>query len=299
LKIAVIMGGVSAERAVSLNTGDAIVKACKAIGHIVIPVTLEDTLGPLIPELKQADLVFNALHGGQGENGVIQGFFESLGIPYTGSGPLSSALCMDKHFSKSIAHHNGILTPFWQCVRSVEVTIDPERFKYPLVVKPNDQGSTVGISIVRQEEDLRQAIESALRYSESVIIENFIAGRELTVTILGDEVYPIVEIIPSHEVYDYECKYIQGLTEYICPANLSEAETEDIQKTAMDIFRLFHCRHYGRVDFRFDSHGKAWFLEVNTLPGMTATSLVPKAAKASGVSFEELVHKIITEATET
>jgi len=293
------MGGASAERAVSLNTGEAIVKACKAIGHIVIPITLEDSLEPLIPELKQVDLVFNALHGGQGENGVIQGFFESLRIPYTGSGPLSSALCMDKHFSKSIAHHNGILTPFWQCVKSAGERINSGGLEYPLVVKPNDQGSTVGISIVRREEDLQPAIESALHYSESAIIENFIPGRELTVTILGDEVYPIVEIIPSHEVYDYECKYTQGLTEYVCPACLSNEETEEIQKTAMNIFRLFNCRHYGRVDFRLDAHGKAWFLEVNTLPGMTATSLVPKAAKAGGISFEELVHKIITEATES
>ena len=296
MKIGVLSGGFSLEREISLRTGSAVTKALKKLGHEVVPLVYQDDLQPFIPQLKSLDLVFNALHGGAGEDGTVQGFLTTLGIPYTGSGSLSSGLCMNKHLSKLVVRYNHLPTPDWDLATPASTPGTSFDFGYPVVVKPNDQGSTIGVSIVNRPEDLSAALEAAQKLSPEVLIEKYIAGRELTVAIVGEDVFPIVEIEPSHECYDYACKYEAGMSKYSCPAELDSERTREIQEIALKIYRLLGCAHYGRVDFRLDEDQRPWFLELNTLPGMTDTSLVPKAARAKGLSFEQLIERIIQEA---
>ena len=238
-------------------------------------------------------MVFLGLHGDIGENGTIQGFLEALGIIYTGSGPLSSAICMDKNISKIIAANNNILTPKWKLYNNIN---DNDKFKYPLVVKPNGQGSTVGLRIVHNEEELKPALEHAFNYDTSVLVEEYIEGRELTVMVLDGKAYPVCEIIPSHELYDFDCKYTAGMSKYICPAKIGLELTDNIQQVSENLFDLFKCENYSRADFRMDSQNKFWFLEMNTLPGMTDTSLVPMSALAAGLSFNDLINNIVMQA---
>lgn len=289
------MGGTSAEREVSLGTGKSLTGACENLGYQVKPLILNESIEPLISEILKVDLVVNALHGGQGENGIISGFLDTLGITYTGSGHEASVICMNKHISKSMVAQTGMRTPAWEYLTDTTVP-SLSRFKYPLVVKPNNQGSTIGLSIIKSSGELNPALSLAWEHGDAVLIEEFIEGREITVGIVGNEVLPIVEIIPSHDFYDYECKYQIGKSQYNCPAEIGVELTKMIQKDALHIYNELGCRHYGRVDFRLDKTGKCWFLEVNTLPGMTPTSLILKGAKAAGYSLEELVEKIIREA---
>ena len=291
-KIAVLMGGPSSEREVSLSSGKAMFAACAALGYDTISVEFKDDILSHLDTLKSVDIVLIALHGGIGENGRIQGMFESLGIRYTGSDALSSAICMDKHISKLLAEDVGIATPRWKRIRTGK-SIYKNEFDYPFVVKPNSEGSTIGLTIVHNKNDYDSAVEEAFKYDDEILIEEFISGKEITVSIVGEDVLPIIEIRPEHGLYDYECKYMKGLTEYICPAELNEDLTKRIKQTAFEVYKLLKCRHYGRVDLRLDNNNQHWFLELNTLPGMTDTSLVPKAAKAVGISFEQLIGKII------
>ncbi len=293
-KVAVLMGGPSSEREVSLDSGKAMINACIANGFDTIEVEFENDIMPHLNTLQNVDVVLLALHGGIGENGRIQGMFESIGIRYTGSDALSSAMCMDKHISKLLAEDVGISTPDWQRIRQGK-PINNE-LGYPCVVKPNSEGSTVGLTIVKSASGFHAAVEEAFKFDDEILIEKYIGGREITVSIIGEEVLPIIEIIPSHGLYNYECKYTKGLTEYICPAELDDNLNKKIQQTAFEIYKLLKCRHYGRVDFRMDKNDQHWFLELNTLPGMTDTSLVPKAAKAVGMSFENLIGNIIERA---
>ena len=291
-KIAVLMGGPSSEREVSLSSGKAMFAACAALGYDAISVEFENDILSHLDTLKSVDIVLIALHGGIGENGRIQGMFESLGIRYTGSDALSSAICMDKHISKLLAEDIGIATPRWKRIRKGKFIYKNE-FDYPFVVKPNSEGSTIGLTIVHNENDYASAVEEAFKYDDEILIEEFISGKEITVSIVGEDVLPIIEIRPEHGLYDYECKYTKGLTEYICPAELNKDLTKRIKQTAFEVYKLLKCRHYGRVDLRLDNNNQHWFLELNTLPGMTDTSLVPKAAKAAGISFEQLIGNII------
>ena len=291
-KIAVLMGGPSSEREVSLSSGKAMFAACAALGYDAISVEFENDILSHLDTLKSVDIVLIALHGGIGENGRIQGMFESLGIRYTGSDALSSAICMDKHISKLLAEDIGIATPRWKRIRKGKFIYKNE-FDYPFVVKPNSEGSTIGLTIVHNENDYDSAVEEAFKYDDEILIEEFISGKEITVSIVGEDVLPIIEIRPEHGLYDYECKYTKGLTEYICPAELNKDLTKRIKQTAFEVYKLLKCRHYGRVDLRLDNNNQHWFLELNTLPGMTDTSLVPKAAKAAGISFEQLIGNII------
>tara|TARA_B100001079_G_scaffold138159_1_gene118397 strand:+ start:1938 stop:2840 length:903 start_codon:yes stop_codon:yes gene_type:complete len=294
-KIAVLMGGPSSERDVSLNSGKAMFTACESLGYNTISVEFEDDILSHLDTLKHVDLVLIALHGGIGENGRIQGMFESLGIRYTGSDALSSAICMDKHISKLLAEDVGIFTPRWKRIKKGK-TINKLEYALPCVIKPNSEGSTIGLTIVYEESKFDSAVELAFSYDNEILIEQFIDGKEITVSIVENEVLPIIEIKPSHDLYDYECKYTKGMTEYICPAELDENLTNMIHQTALEIYTLLKCRHYARVDFRLDNNNQYWFLEVNTLPGMTDTSLVPKAAAANGVKFEQLIDSIIQQA---
>ena len=291
-KIAVLMGGPSSEREVSLSSGKAMFAASAALGYDAILVEFENDILSHLDTLKSVDIVLIALHGGIGENGRIQGMFESLGIRYTGSDALSSAICMDKHISKLLAEDIGIATPRWKRIRKGK-SIYKNEFDYPFVVKPNSEGSTIGLTIVHNENDYDSAVEEAFKYDDEILIEEFISGKEITVSIVGKDVLPIIEIRPEHVLYDYECKYTKGLTEYICPAELNKDLTKRIKQTAFEVYKLLKCRHYGRVDLRLDNNNQHWFLELNTLPGMTDTSLVPKAAKAAGISFEQLIGNII------
>ena len=296
MKIGVLLGGNSAEREVSLASGKAISAACKELGHDVLDLDPQFDVRLLVPDLLTVDLVFNGLHGGDGENGVIPGFLQSLGVKYTGSRTEASAICMDKRISKALVHRKDLLTPNWVSLANNDPLSSVGDLVFPVVIKPNDQGSTIGLTVVKDESELDDAIELARKFANVVLIEEFIVGKEITVTVIGDKAYPIVEIVPSHGLYDYECKYNQGMTEYFCPANIDKDLTKAIQESALKIHKLLGCRHYSRADFRLDENGKAWFLELNTLPGMTETSLVPKAAKASGLSFPELIQTIINEA---
>jgi len=333
LKIVVLMGGTSAERNVSLASGEAIVEALRSKDHSVIPIDsalgkkflshntkfLPEGVGTEPPDIKtlekkgaeltlktlesfelnDVDVVFLALHGGSGEDGTIQALLDLAGKPYTGSGMLASALAMDKAMSKKIFEHSGILTPKWFLVETSDSTdisaIESKAEKFlgfPLVIKPNNQGSTVGFSLIENKDDLKEGIKKAKMFSDKILFEEYIPGRELTVGILDNQALPVIEIVPEHGIYDYECKYTKGKSSYICPADLPKEKTKEIQAIGLRAFQTLGCKDYARVDFRYSPDEKLYCLEVNTLPGMTSTSLVPKAAKAMGIDFPELVDRI-------
>jgi D-alanine-D-alanine ligase len=259
----------------------------------------------VLPSLREADIVFLGLHGGAGEDGTIQALLDLAGIPYTGSGHLASALAMDKDLSKQLFVRNDVQTAEWvmaTLASATEKDTTGKRFReqtiarlgLPVVVKPSKQGSTVGLSVVKKAEDLARAITEAFEFDDEVMIERFIAGRELTVGILGDQALPVGEIIPKHEIYDYECKYQAGMAVEEFPAKISSAQTSRVQESARRAFRALKLRGYARIDFRMSEQGEGEFfcLEANTLPGMTQTSLIPQAAAAAGISFPELCERI-------
>ena len=290
MKIGILMGGPSAERNISLKTGKAVAIACRELEHEILELSFRTNYQKFLPLLRSTDLVFNALHGTVGEDGIIQAWLDENNIKYTGSGAFASSLCMNKDKSKNVARSLGLLTPDWEIIHSIDDVIS---LNTPLVIKPNDQGSTVGLSIVRNINGKSEAINHAMQYSDNIIAEKFVHGREITVTILGEKVLPIVEIRSKHELYDYECKYTPGMSEYICPAELNQYLTIEIQKDTKRLFKALECQVYGRADYLLDKEDKCFFLEMNTLPGMTSTSLVPISAKADGLSFIKLISCIL------
>lgn len=294
------MGGESSEREISLKTGKAVFEALQARGYKVEAIDLRHPLEENVRKIK-VDVIFNALHGVFGEDGQVQKILEEMKIPYTGSGVESSALCMAKVKTKNIVHSHGILTPrgeVWVVSKQKrENFLNKLKVTVPLVVKPEAQGSTVGVSIVKEKEKLSEALEEAAKHDSSVMVEQFIEGRELTCTVLDGEAYPLVEIRPKSGFYDYESKYTKGKTEYLCPAHLPPQVTKTVQENTKKAFKVLKCRGVARADYILDKNNKAYFLEINTLPGMTETSLVPKAAKAQGVSFESVVEKILETAS--
>ena len=252
------------------------------------------------PELVNADVVFLGLHGGQGEDGTLQALLDMAHIRYTGSGHLASALAMDKDLSKKLFRAEGVSTPDWlmapASIEEVERTLG-----LPVVVKPSKQGSTVGLTVVKERDQFEAAVKEAWRFDDEVMIEQFIPGRELTVGVLGDRVFPVGEIKPKHEIYDYECKYTPGMAEEEFPAQLSPEQTARVQQQALAAFRALKLGGCARIDFRLassdDGSGKRgsdfYCLEANTLPGMTELSLIPQGALASGMSFAELCEEIV------
>jgi len=294
--IGILTGGDSAEREISLKSCNAIDKACKELGYQTSVIEIDGNIISIIPKLKKNDFIFIALHGGKGENGIIQGLLDSIKIPYNGAGVLASAVGMEKSLTKQIARCIGIDTPHWQLFKNVEDGVVHIPNKFPLVVKPSADGSTIGLTIVNNAEKYPNAIELASKYDGYIMCEDYIKGRELTVTIIGNKTFPIVEIVPTHGIYDYECKYEKGMCEYFCPAKISDELTKKIQDDALNIFNAIQCKGYARADFILDENNVPWFLEINTLPGMTETSLVPKSLKAAGLPFNELVQMIINEA---
>jgi D-alanine-D-alanine ligase len=325
LRIAVLFGGTSAERDVSIASGAQVVAALRSRGHHVIAVDpavgvlvpadeerfLTSGVAPAPPEeaelgrlrlidlrsalaqppLADVDVLFLALHGSFGEDGTLQALLDTTGVPYTGSGMLGSAVAMDKDVSKRLFRNAGVPTPDW-CMAPVAVREVAAVTGFPAVVKPSKQGSTVGLTVVRDPADLAAAIAEAYRFDDEVMVERFVPGRELTVPILGETALPVGEIISRHEIFDYECKYQPGMAEEIFPADLPSDSASTVQRLALEAHRALKLGGYSRVDFRMDADGGLWCLEANTLPGMTAASLFPKGAAAAGIPFPEICERI-------
>jgi D-alanine-D-alanine ligase len=327
MRIAVLLGGSSSERDVSLASGLRVLDALRSAGHDATgvdpasgvidepalraamaagvartPPTREalaqlaaGALGPrlaALPAVRDADVVFNALHGGAGEDGTVQAILASAGLRCTGSGPLGSALAMDKDLSKTLFRAAGVPTADW---RMAPVATDEVlgALGLPLIVKPSKQGSTVGLTLVKDATDVQPAIARAAEHDDEVMCERYVPGRELTVGILGGEALPVGEIITAGELYDYEAKYTAGMAREVFPADLSAAATAQVQDHARRAFAALKLRGYARIDFRMAPDGSFWCLEANTNPGMTELSLIPQAAAAAGIPFPELCDRIV------
>lgn len=299
-RIGVLMGGFSSERDVSIRSGLAIYQALQELGYNSVLIDVGKDIVNVLKKEK-VRLAFLALHGGTGENGAIQGMLEVLEIPYTGSGVLASALAMDKEASKKIFMYHGLpVAPFVVVQRqeknsklrtqSSELRTD---FEMPWVVKPAAEGSSIGISIVKEQAGLVPALEKAFLLGKRAIIEKFVEGKEVHIGILGSRALGGVEVKPSLEFYNYEAKYTSGLTEYIIPPQIEEAVYEKAKNIALNAHTALGCSGATRVDLRIDENATPYVLEVNTLPGMTATSLLPKIAQSAGLSFKNLIEEII------
>jgi len=295
-KVAVLMGGRSGEREVSLKSGAAVLRALQVQG---VDAHSFDPLEQPLHDLENFDRVFINLHGRFGEDGCIQGALEMLEIPYTGSGVMASAIGMDKWRTKLLWRALNIVTPDFELVTANSNFVEIEaKLGLPMFVKPANEGSSIGISKVKQAGGLKAAYELAAKADPLVIAEAFVGGGEYTVGIIGDSAggyiaLPIIRIVPKNEFYDFEAKYLRNDTEYLCPCGLSAEKEAEIQQQALQAFIAVGCKGWGRVDFLMDEAGQHYFLEVNTSPGMTDHSLVPMAAKAAGISFEELVVRIL------
>ncbi len=294
MKVAVLMGGNSSERLVSLKSGEAVVTTLKERDIDVYACIYDGNINDYIPRLKEFDVVFLALHGGEGENGKIQEIFEREQIIYTGSKPSASALAMDKSAGKSLMVENNIPTPAWRFFDNKNTFKSQKKneLSFPVVVKPNSEGSTVGLTIVKSPKELEKAVNKASSYDGGILFEEYIPGREFAIAILGNDALPCIEIIPSHDHYDYECKYQRGMSKYICPAELPEDLGSKLAQSALSFHKTLGCRHYSRTDFLFTEENQFFCLEINTLPGLTKTSLLPMAAKAVGISFGQLIQKL-------
>ena len=301
-KIAVIVGGPSSEAEVSRNTGAAIANALTAKGYVV--ETIELVPAHLVETLKEKgiDVVFNALHGQYGEDGVLQGLCEMMGLPYTGPGVMASAVGMSKVMSKCAFQGAGIPTaPFayYFAAQGLEYMADDimQRFSLPVVIKSSAQGSTIGTVIVSEASEIQAALNEAFRYGPAIIAEAFLDGEEFTVAVMDDMAMPVIQIVSSTGRYDYYSKYTPGVTKHLCPAPISQELTKQMQTLALQVFHLCQCSGVARVDIMTNGQGEPFVLEINTVPGMTATSLVPDAARAMGLSFEDLCEKILLEAS--
>jgi D-alanine-D-alanine ligase len=297
-KIGVLFGGLSAEREVSLKSGAAVHQALVAQGYNAVAIDVGRDLADVLKR-EGVEAAFIAMHGRYGEDGCVQGLLELLQIPYTGSGVLASALAMHKRFSKQSFAASNILTAPFCCYRRGEtVNVADLPFGLPLVVKPVQEGSSVGVSIVKEETQLTTALEEAFRHDDEILVEQFIKGQEVQVGILNDTPIGAIEIVPKNEFYDFEAKYTDGMAEHIFPARLEPSLYEKAQQIGLAAHRALGCSGYSRVDLLVTPDGDCYVLEVNTLPGMTALSLLPEiAAKGAGLSFEALVSRIIESAS--
>lgn len=292
-KVAVLLGGRSAEREISLQSGQAVLDALRSCSVDAHP--FDPAKQPLDGLLQQGfNRVFIALHGRFGEDGTIQGALELMGLPYTGSGVMASALAMDKWRTKLVWHAVGIQSPRYALLQA-DSNFEgiAETLGLPLIVKPVREGSTIGLTKVHRSQDLAEAYQLAAQHDALVLAEEFIAGKELTVAIVGDVPLPIVRIEVAGELYDYEAKYLSNDTKYFCPSGLTKELEATIQDQALQAYRILGCEGWGRIDLMLNAQGQFYFLEANTSPGMTSHSLVPMAAKAAGISFEDLVIKIL------
>lgn len=288
--VAVLMGGISGEREVSLHSGKAVAQGLREAGYEVVEV---DVLGRDFQIPPQVQAVFIALHGTFGEDGQIQHILEQRGVPYTGAGPEASKAAFDKAVTKPRLIKCNIPTPAYEILRSKKQPTLP----LPVVVKPVRQGSSLGVHRVMEVSEWTEACNDALTYDGEVIVETFIDGKEITVGVVGDDVLPVLEIRAPDNNYDYRAKYTKGLTEYLVPAPLSEQAARSCQQIALQTFEVLECRGFGRVDMRMARNGEVYVLELNTIPGFTETSLLPKAAQKAGCDFPELCDRIMRMAT--
>lgn len=296
-KIAVLLGGTSAERDVSLNSGQAVLNALRNQGYDAHPIDPKEFPVATLKE-QGFDRVFNILHGRGGEDGTMQGLLEQIGIPYTGCGVMASALTMDKMRTKMLWKAFGLPVADMEIVtRSSLAELNPhavvEKLGLPLMVKPSLEGSSVGLTKVKAVDELKSAVEFALKFDETVLIEEWLAGDELTVPVLDNEVLPSIKIVPEGEFYDYNAKYISDNTQYFCPSGLPAEREQELRELVKRAYHVVGCRGWSRIDVMMDGKGQFRLVEVNTNPGMTSHSLFPKSAATVGYSFEQLVVKIL------
>jgi len=295
-KIGVLMGGLSAEREVSLKSGAAVHTALLARGYDAVAIDVGRDAAQVLAR-ESVEVAFICLHGRLGEDGAVQGLLEVMGIPYTGSGVMASALAMNKIFAKTVFAANGLTVAPYRVLRRGEA-LDPARlgFSLPVVIKPSQEGSSVGVSIVKDKTGIGPALTEAFRYDDEALVEQFIKGREIQVGILADRAVGAIEIVPKKEFYDFEAKYTAGMAEHILPAPLDAPLYEKVLREGERAHAALGCSGYSRVDFLVTEAGECFLLEVNTLPGMTALSLLPEIAGGAGIGFEELVERIIASA---
>lgn len=289
-----LMGGWSKERAISLRTGQAVLAALRRQGFDAVALPVNHHL-PETLRKKKIGFAYNALHGSGGEDGTVQGLLEILRIPYTGSGVLASGVAMNKICAKRLFQWAGLPTPSWIALDHREYSLAASKVRrlgFPVVVKPASQGSAIGVSIVGSPQDLRRALTQAFHLDRQVLIERYIRGTEITVGILGGKPLPVQEIVPASEFYDYQAKYAPGGSQHLIPARLPRSVQRRAQVLAVEAFQLLGARAVARVDFIVNRLGEPLLLELNTIPGMTETSLLPEAAQAVGISFDELVVRI-------
>ena len=293
MKILLAGGGSSHEKEVSLKSSAAMERALQELGYEYKYVQFKNEMDVIHEWDESFDIVLLGFHGSASEDGLLQAYLEANQIPYTGAGVADSILSFSKDASKRQFERHGIPTAAWELLYHEPGKDLPEtRLKFPYVIKPDNEGSTIGLSVCNTVEDLTKAREVSGAFTR-LIFETFIPGRELTVGVVGGQVYPIVEIFPGHTLYDYESKYTKGMSRYVCPAELDEKTTRLIQDYAVGAMDSAGVQVYGRVDFRLDPQGKPWCLEINTLPGMTETSLLPMGALAHGLNFAQLIAEII------
>jgi len=298
-KVAVMMGGLSREREISLKTGKAILKALTEKGYTVTAIDVGEDIGEKLVRGK-IECAFLALHGRFGEDGTIQGMLELMRIPYTGSDVLASALAMHKIMAKKFFLCEKIPTPRFEVLQREEIKKGLQKkisLPLPVVVKPAREGSTIGISIVRREEELLSAFKKAVEYDEEILIEEFMKGKEITVGILEDIPLPMIEIVPKSGFYDFHSKYTKGETQYILPARISREKYLYAQEISLKAFQTLGCSGVARVDLMTDENENPFVIDINTMPGMTETSLLPKAASYAGIPFEDLVERILLKAS--
>ncbi|MCI4411118.1 MAG: D-alanine--D-alanine ligase [Thiotrichales bacterium] len=294
--IAVLRGGNASERAVSLNSGAAVIAALKQDNYRVLDWTIDNLaeVFALVATAPRPLIVFNALHGRGGEDGQLQAILDALDIPYTGSGMLASAIAMDKVITKRLWREMGLPTADYAVVTKNNVMHCQDKItRYPVMVKPAREGSSIGMCKVDDASQLLAALQNALNFDDHVLVESWIDGDEYTVAILGNEALPAIRLKTPHDFYDYEAKYQANTTQYLCPCGLAEADERAIRQLALTAFNALDARIWGRIDLMIDRQGKPWLLELNTVPGMTDHSLVPMAAKASGLDFAQLVQRIV------
>jgi len=293
-KVGILLGGFSSEREVSLKSGFAVEKALSSLGYQITLIDFDD-VQELTRKLRavNVDCIFNALHGRFGEDGGVQKILEEFEIPYTGSGAAASRLAMDKIASRKIFEANHIIVPKYKVFSKITQNSHSLNLEVPLVVKPAKEGSSIGLSIVDNPEALFIALKDAFAFDEEIVVEEYIQGREITVGILEDNPLPVIEIVPKNKFYDFQAKYTPGMSDYIVPADLPENVTLFAQDTALKAHKLLGCRCFSRVDIMLDCDQRPVVLEVNTIPGFTATSLLPKAAAACGIDFSQLCQMMI------
>ena len=298
-KIAVMMGGLSREREISLKTGKAILRALTEKGYHAISIDVGPDIADVLMKEK-IESVFLALHGRFGEDGTVQGMLELMRIPYTGSGVLASALALHKIMAKKVFLYEKIPTPLFEALGREEVekkSLRASSLSLPVVVKPAREGSTIGVSIVKKEEDLLPALKEAGKYDDEILVEKFMEGKEITVGVLEDIPLPIIEIVPRSGFYDYHSKYTKGETQYLIPAPMSREKYLYAQEISLKAFKALGCSGCARVDLMADAEENPFVIDVNTMPGMTETSLLPKAASYAGIPFEDLVERILLKAS--